>query len=752
MIGLKFSRLCFIIFQISLVENVSLDPKMSSIDEWILEITPKQSPEMYFVTRSKRDKKMIRERGRSLLEYQVTRPRSRRSILNNILNSVGLGSSRKSVESETCYDQYDPPDILCDEESRYRRHDGHCNNLAHPSTGAGHTAQPRLVSSQYTDHQEAPRSVSVATGRSLPSARTVSQGIHHDRGQSPEQAGYSLMLMQWGQFLDHDLTLVHSPLPALRCECREYNKTSDPLLSRHCFPIPVSPSDSFYSGSGAPECLQFRRSAGVVSGEGGWEQVNDVTSHIDGSQVYGSSKCESDRLRGHAGQLKTFFAEIGQKSSKNLLPLADDVPDCRGEQCFIAGDVRVNEQPGLTVLHTIIMRLHNIIAQHFTDHRDTLDWSDDDVYEETRRIVISILQHITYTEFLPRVLGPDVMERFGLEVERWGHFTHYSPDCSTAVFNEFSAAAFRFGHSMIQPELVLMSDQEMVSGDHQDYRTVSLRDHFHNPQLIMNNPDAVEEILRGMMMMPIKMVNKQFSEEVTNHLFEEKRRQFSGLDLVALNIQRGRDHGIPGYNEYRELCGQERLSSWSGDSVVEADALEMMSGVYDDPDDVDLFTGLMSELRLPGSLVGPTLACIIGLQFQRLRQCDRHWYETRDPALSFTTAQLTSVRAVTLSHVLCSTGHDLSRVPRSVFDLHHPDTNPMITCSDHDHLPLDLRPWLEASDTRDSCQYQDQTPCSTCQCTPLGDVCRAGCADLINMFGVEVVKHDCKIKCLINEE
>ena len=118
MIGLKFSRLCFIIFQISLVENVSLDPKMSSIDEWILEITPKQSPEMYFVTRPERDKKIISERGRSLLEYQVTRPRSRRSILNNILNSVGLGSSRKSVDSETCYDLYDPPDIVCDEESR----------------------------------------------------------------------------------------------------------------------------------------------------------------------------------------------------------------------------------------------------------------------------------------------------------------------------------------------------------------------------------------------------------------------------------------------------------------------------------------------------------------------------------------------------------------------------------------------------------------------------------------------------------
>ena len=97
-----------------------------------------------------------------------------------------------------------------------------------------------------------------------------------------------------------------------------------------------------------------------------------------------------------------------------------------------------------------------------------------------------------------------------------------------------------------------------------------------------------------------------------------------GFDLVAFNIQRGRDHGLPGYNVYREVCGLEPLISFNQTTAdIKPQTLASLSNVYQHPDDVDLFTGIMSETQLHGSLVGPSLSCLLSVQFHQLRQCDR---------------------------------------------------------------------------------------------------------------------------------
>ena len=63
----------------------------------------------------------------------------------------------------------------------------------------------------------------------------------------------------------------------------------------------------------------------------------------------------------------------------------------------------MNEQPNLAVLHTVWMRQHNILATQLAQLNP--NWSDEIVFQEARRIVGAQMQHITYNEYLPIVLG-----------------------------------------------------------------------------------------------------------------------------------------------------------------------------------------------------------------------------------------------------------------------------------------------------------------------------------------------------------
>lgn len=65
-------------------------------------------------------------------------------------------------------------------------------------------------------------------------------------------------------------------------------------------------------------------------------------------------------------------------------------------------------------MHTMMMRYHNKLAtslQEVNPH-----WDDETVYQETRHIMVALLHHITYTEFLPVVLGRSTMDKYSLQI------------------------------------------------------------------------------------------------------------------------------------------------------------------------------------------------------------------------------------------------------------------------------------------------------------------------------------------------
>ena len=102
------------------------------------------------------------------------------------------------------------------------------------------------------------------------------------------------------------------------------------------------------------------------------------------------------------------------------------------------GDDRVNEQPGLTLLHVMFMRLHNLYARRIRDKYPTA--SNEDVFQLARAIVVGVMQKITYDEWLAVILGPDVRKEFGLNLAQQ---TIYDPNADPRIFQSFSTAAFR---------------------------------------------------------------------------------------------------------------------------------------------------------------------------------------------------------------------------------------------------------------------------------------------------------------------
>ena len=331
----------------------------------------------------------------------------------------------------------------CDHTYKYRNFNGWCNNLNNPQYGKSISPLLRFLPAQYDDAISRPRFRSVGS-KPLPSPRLVSIVVHAD--VSHLHSRYTLMLMQYGQFLDHDITLtpVNKGVHNIILDCRACD--SSQTVHPECWPIPVPRNDPYFPAlnisSGRPHCIAFTRSLPGQQRLGPREQLNQNTAFLDSSQIYGQNICQADSLREFTGgRLNMTIPSHGR--GKNLMPTTNTNDECKAEsgKCFVAGDHRASEQPALAAMHTIFLREHNRIAgelQRLNPH-----WGDERLFQEGRRIMGAVNQHVTYNEFLPRIIGLNAMNLYDLRVRTEGYSTDYDPTCNPNIFNEFATAAFR---------------------------------------------------------------------------------------------------------------------------------------------------------------------------------------------------------------------------------------------------------------------------------------------------------------------
>jgi len=547
----------------------------------------------------------------------------------------------------TCYRNLRPrhESPNCDPFARYRTLSGRCNNLGRPEWGSAGATLRRLLPNAYADGRDEPRG-----GRnprsSLPSARHVSQKNHPDNDVPDTR--FTHMVMQFGQFLDHDLTLTPHD-EELDC-CETFSR------SAKCFTIAIPSPDRFFSWvNDTVTCQNFVRSTPVCN-LNTREQYNEITSFVDASMVYGSDIETAAILRTYQDGRLQRNSNTDQLPTREQLNLRPNTRKLRAEkpEDFVAGDSRSNEQPFLATLHVVFLREHNRIAKRLKEYLPSHLRTDEIIYQEARRLVAAEMQNVVYGEYLPTVLGVDYMQRHGLIVEEE---TRYDDSVDPGIINEFATAAFRFGHSMINGMFKLVS-QRRNNREKDVYWLWRLREVFDG-QSVRGARIPLENMLEGLITQEPQTCDSFFTTEITDHLFQQNTiRQNFGADLLSLNLQRGRDHGIPGYNSYRARCGMKKIEGWyDRPQDFDEQYWKKLQEVYERVDDIDLYVGGVAEGSVRGGVVGPTFACIMGEQFGRLKRGDRFFY-THVNANGLGPVAKTEVLKRTLGDIMC----DVSRM------------------------------------------------------------------------------------------
>jgi hypothetical protein len=568
--------------------------------------------------------------------------------------------------------------------------DGSGNNVAHPAWGQAGTQYLRVAAPNYSD--------GIARMVPGPSPRYISNRIFNDVGQNLfSENDVSQWGWAWGQFIDHDIGL-RDERPA---------ESAD---------MPYSKQDRLESFNNDVGSIAFSRTpaapgTGTTSPR---QQINTISSFIDASQVYGVTNARLDWLRvGTVDGNPTNNAATLLMAPGNYLPRASargnpataPATDLMGglvgtpSQAVVAGDVRANENVALTAIQTLFAREHNRIVAALPR-----SLSQEQKFQIARRVVGAELEYITYTQFLP-TLGV-----------RLDSYRGYSPGVNSSLANEFAVVGYR-AHSMIHGEfeptvpagtytatqLDTVFPAEGITVEHNADGTVTLV----IPLVIaFGNPDLLTQIGEGPILQSLGEHQYKNDEQIDNSL----RSVLFGVpkpngtspancgspvidpacftdieDLGADDLQRGRDHGMPSYNNLRRAYGLAPVRSFTQitgeatdqfpssdpkidprDPIDDPDILDFVQlrdiqgnvippggdgaqedavtgvrettlaarlrAIYGDVNKVDAFVGMVSEKHFAGTEFGPLQLAIWKKQFQALRDGDRFFY-LNDPVL-----------------------------------------------------------------------------------------------------------------------
>ncbi len=403
----------------------------------------------------------------------------------------------------------------------------------------------------------------LADGLAAPNPRRISNIVCDEATPIPNDRGMSELVTFFGQILDHTVTFI-------------------PTNENAPLPISIPPGDPVFRQSQRIPFFRTETRRGAP--------LNELSSYIDAASVYAVGEDEAASLRENTG-------------GRLLLPGNFLPKDDNGQ--FLAGDLRVNENINLIAMHTIFAREHNTVAAEVAAAFPR--FNDEQIYQLARHIVAAEFQAVVYHEFIPALTG-----------RKLAPYTGYKRNIRAVISNEFSTAAFRVGHTLLNSTVNAISPTGETSKR-------MLRDAFFKPQAFLD--DTLEGLLRGMMRGFASEVDNGITGEVRNFLIDEPNSE-EQLDLPALNIQRGRDHGLPTCNRVRREFGLRPFTSFA-QVTSNSNVARALSRAYNgNVDNMDTWVCGISEDHAPQSSLGPLFNTIVRSEFTRLRDGDRFYFET----------------------------------------------------------------------------------------------------------------------------
>ncbi len=558
--------------------------------------------------------------------------------------------------------------------------DGSGNNAAHPQWGKSGLPYLRVAPASYANGRD-----SMVNG---PNARFVSDRVFNDVSQNIfSEREVTQWSWTWGQFLDHTFGLAQGGTEMAN--------------------IPFNQHDPMERFSNTLGVISFTRDAAApgtgTSASNPRQHVNTVSSYIDGFAVYGGTAQRDEWLRdgpfdgNMANNAATLMLPGGYLPTRDARGDVSTAPDvaidgrlrATPNRAVVAGDVRANENIALTATHTLFAREHNRIVSRLPN-----TFTAEEKFQIARRVVIAEQQFITYNEFLPAM---------GV---RLPSYAGYKPGVNATLSTEFATVGYR-AHSQIHGEIEVETDRARYTQAQLDAMAaqgVKVEDGGTPAEVILAvplnvaffNPDLLKLIGEG----PVMEAMGKESQYKNDALIDDSLRSvlfqipkpgkttclepvdpdcFTGVtDLGALDIQRGRDHGIPSYNQLRQAYGLAPKANFAavvgsrtetfpkdpkltpgneinqpasldflaltdingndiplGDPRAQTDAVNAkrrtglaarLRAIYGTVDRLDAFVGMMAEPHVPGTEFGELQLAIWTKQFQALRDGDRFFY------------------------------------------------------------------------------------------------------------------------------